>query len=74
LISLTIEIEKSERAELKKKDAGSIQTRTPFGYWIITGVVDLDLGLVYFDGKIRNKPKTFMKSPRLKTAVLEFKS
>jgi hypothetical protein len=24
-----------------RRDAGSIQTGTPFGYWVITGVVDL---------------------------------
>jgi hypothetical protein len=25
----------------KRRDVGSIQTGTPFGYWIITGVIDL---------------------------------
>jgi hypothetical protein len=30
-----------ERAKLKKRDVGSVQTGTPFGYWIITGAVEL---------------------------------
>jgi hypothetical protein len=51
-----------------------VQTGTPFNYWIITGVVDLDLGLVYLDGKLRHRSKTFMKSTRLNSTVLEFKS
>jgi hypothetical protein len=51
-----------------------VQTGTPFNYWVIIGVVDLDLGLVYLDGKLRHMPKIFMKSPRLNSAVLEFKS
>ena len=29
----------------------------------------MDLGLVYIDGKLRHRPKTFMKSPRFKTVV-----
>jgi hypothetical protein len=51
-----------------------VQTGTPFNYWVITGIVALDLGLVYLDGKLRHRSKTFMKSPRLNSAVLEFKS
>jgi hypothetical protein len=51
-----------------------VQTGTPFDYWVIIRVVDLDLGLVYLVGKLRHRPKTFMKSPRLNSAVLEFKS
>jgi len=36
------------------------QTGTPFGYLIITGVVNSDLGPLYMDGKIRHRPKTCM--------------
>ena len=36
-MSLTTEIEKTERANLRKE---MFQTGTPFGYWIITGVVE----------------------------------
>jgi len=50
------------------------QTGTPFGYLIITGVLESDLGPLYMDGKIRHRPKTFMKGPRLNSAVFKFKS
>jgi len=30
-----------EKERVKRRDAGSNQTGTPFGYWVITGVVDL---------------------------------
>ena len=50
-----------------------MQIGTPFGYWIKTGVVELGLGLVYMDKKLRHRPKTFMKSPRFKSAIFEFK-
>ena len=33
----------------------------------------LDLGLLYMDGKLRHKPKTFMRSPRFKKAVFKSK-
>ena len=33
--------EDKERAKLRKRDAGSVQTGTSFDYWIITGVVEL---------------------------------
>jgi hypothetical protein len=33
----------------------------------------MDLGLVYMHGKLRHRPKTFMKSPRFKTVVFKFK-
>jgi len=59
--------EDKERA--KRRDVDSIQTGTPFGYWIITRVVDLGLGLVYLDGKLRHRPKTFMQSPRLNSSI-----
>jgi hypothetical protein len=29
----------------------------------------MDLGLVYMDGKLRHRPKTFMKSLRFKIVV-----
>jgi len=61
-----------ERAKLGEEML--VQTGTPFNYWVITGIVALDLGLVYLDGKLRHRSKTFMKSPRLNSAVLEFKS
>jgi hypothetical protein len=41
LICLTIESEKTKRWLSFWRDAGSIQTGTPFGYWIITGAVEL---------------------------------
>ena len=50
-----------------------MQIGTPFGYWIKTGVVELGLGLVYMDKKLRHRPKTFMRSPRFKKAVFKFK-
>ena len=65
--------EDKERAKLKKRDAGSVQSGTPFGYLIITRAVELDLGLVYIYGKQRYRPKTFMKSPRFKSVIFEFK-
>jgi hypothetical protein len=34
---------------------------------------NLDLGVVYMDGKLRDRPKTFMKSPRFRKAVFKFK-
>ena len=34
----------------------------------------MDLGLVYLDGKLRHRPKTFMKSLRFKASVFKFKS
>ena len=33
----------------------------------------LDLGLHYMDGKLRHRPKTFMRSPRFKKAVFKSK-
>jgi len=33
----------------------------------------LDLGMVYMYGKLRDRPKTFMKSPRFKSVIFEFK-
>jgi hypothetical protein len=51
----------------EKRDAGSVQTGILFGYWIITGVK------VYMHGKLRHRPKTFMKSPRFKRTVFKFK-
>jgi len=33
----------------------------------------MDLGLVYIDGKVRHRDKTFIKSPRFKTVVFKFK-
>ena len=49
-------------------DVGSVQTRTPFGYWIITRVVELGLGLVYMYGKLRHRLKTFMRVQDLKVS------
>jgi len=63
-----------EKERVKLGEEMLVQTGTPFDYWVIIGVVDFDLGLVYLDGKLRHRPKTFMKSPRLNSAVLEFKS
>ena len=40
-MSLTTEIEKTNKGLSLKRDAGSVQTATPFGYWIITGAVEL---------------------------------
>jgi hypothetical protein len=39
-MSLTTEIEKTNRELSLKKDVGSVQTETPFGYWTITGAVE----------------------------------
>jgi hypothetical protein len=33
----------------------------------------MDLGLVYMDGKLKNKPKFFMKSLRFKKTIFKFK-
>ena len=33
----------------------------------------MDLGLVYIDGNLKHRPKTFMKSPRFKRVVFKFK-
>jgi len=33
----------------------------------------LDLGLLYMDGKLRHRPKTFMGIARFKKAVFKFK-
>jgi hypothetical protein len=44
-MSLTTKIEKTKRGLSLKRDAGSVQTGTPFGYWIITGVVELVIEL-----------------------------
>jgi len=41
LMSLTIEIEKTKRRLSLQKKCDSVQTGTPFGYWIITGVIEL---------------------------------
>jgi hypothetical protein len=30
-----------DKERVKRRDAGSIQTGTPFGYWVIIGAVDL---------------------------------
>jgi hypothetical protein len=30
-----------DKERVKRRDVGSIQTRTPFGYWVIIGAVDL---------------------------------
>jgi len=40
-MSLTTEIKKTKRGLSIKKNVGSVQTRTPFGYWIITRAVEL---------------------------------
>jgi len=40
-MSLTIEIEKTKRRLSLQKKCDSVQTGTPFGYWIITGVIEL---------------------------------
>ena len=40
-MSLTIEIEKTKKGLSLERDASLVQTRTPFTYWIITGVVEL---------------------------------
>ena len=40
-MSLTIEIEKTKRGLSLKRDAGSVQVGTPFGYWIIIKAVEL---------------------------------
>jgi len=47
------------------------QIGTPFSYWIITGVVESDLGLFYIDGKLRHRTKTFM---RVQDLILPFSS
>jgi hypothetical protein len=40
-MSLTTKIKKTKREPSLKRDAGSVQTGTPFDYWIITGAVEL---------------------------------
>ena len=60
-----------------KRYVGAVQTRTLFGNWVISRVLDVqmisNLGLLYMDGKIRHMPKTFMWSPRFKKAVFKSK-
>jgi len=34
-------LRRQKESQVQRRDAGSIQTGTPFGYWVITGVVDL---------------------------------
>jgi hypothetical protein len=59
--------EDKERA--KRRDAGSIQTGTPFGYWVITGAVDLEFRSGLYVWKTLYRPKTFMKSPGFKSVI-----
>ena len=40
-MSLTTEIEKTKRRLILERDASLVQTGIPFGYWIITRVVEL---------------------------------
>jgi len=34
-------LRRQKESQARRRDAGSIQTGTPFGYWVIIGVVDL---------------------------------
>jgi hypothetical protein len=40
-MSLTTEIEKTKRGLSLEKNVGSVQTRTLFSHWVISGAVDL---------------------------------
>jgi len=33
----------------------------------------MNLGVVYMDGKLRHRPKIFIKIPRFKTVIFKFK-
>jgi hypothetical protein len=41
LMWVTIESERTKKGLSLERDAGSIQTRTPFSHWVISGAVDL---------------------------------
>ena len=40
-MSLSTKIERTKRGPNLEKNAGSVQTETLFGHWVISGAVDL---------------------------------
>ena len=59
-MSLTTEIEKTERVKLRKE----MLVQSKLEHYSVIGsylqLQNLDLGLVYMDGKLRHRPKTII--------------
>jgi hypothetical protein len=67
-------VKDKERAKLRKEMLVQFKLKH---HSIIGSYLELwilDFILVYMDRNLRHRPKTFMKSPRLNSAVLESKS
>ena len=58
-----------ERVKLRKRDVGAVQTRTLFGNWVISRVLDVQMISNFYTDLVRHRPTTFMWTPRSKKTV-----
>jgi hypothetical protein len=54
-MSLILKLKRQREGQTYKRDAGSVQTRTLFGHWVISGAVDLGFRCALYRWKAKTK-------------------